>query len=167
MASADLTAARLRELLHYEPATGVFTWRNAMCQGTIKAGTVAGCECRTNGYVLIRVDGRLLRAHRLAHLYMLGEWPSAMVDHRNTRRADNRWTNIRPANAGVNAQNIRRASRNSATGLLGIFPTRTGRFAAQIMANGVKHCLGTFDAPEDAYAAYLDAKRQLHPGCTL
>lgn len=166
MAAVDLTAARLRELLHYEPESGIFLWLNPTPKNH-KAirGEPAGVVSK--GYLVIRVDGVLYRSHRLAWLYMTGEWPSKFIDHRDTVRTNNAWRNLREADSFLNAQNVRAPSKNNATGLLGVFPARGGKFSSQIMAQRKKHCLGTFDTPEEAHAAYVAAKRRLHAGCTI
>ena len=90
-----LTAARLRELLQYDPETGVFT-RLVKTSNGIKVGDVAG-TADARGYILIRVDGWLHLAHRLAWLHMTCEWPKGMIDHINGVRDDNRWSNLRRA----------------------------------------------------------------------
>ena len=159
-----LTYERLREVLHYDPETGVFT-RLVRTSNRIKVGDVAGCSAG-DGYVQIRVDGVRYLAHRLAFLWMTGEWPRDMIDHINGVRDDNRFANLRPATRAENMQNQRRAMSNSQTGLLGV--TRVGkRFMATIQVDGRKIHIGTFDTPEQAHEAYLAAKRRLHPGCTI
>lgn len=90
-----LTAERLREVLEYDPAIGVFRWLIKPC-GQISIGDIAGCR-HGEGYVQIRVIGRIYLAHRLAWLYMTGEWPISLIDHRNLDRSDNRWSNLREA----------------------------------------------------------------------
>lgn len=163
-----LTAERLRELLHYDPLTGVFT-RRVTTGGRYggKAGAVAG-TVNDQGYVLISVMSYQYRANRLAWLYMTGEWPTGEVDHKDTVRANNWWANLRDVPTVVNAQNRRRAQSNSKTGLLGAsWNSRDRRFVARIKVDGTYKSLGGFDTAEAAHAAYVDAKRRLHAGCTL
>ena len=57
-----LTAARLREVLDYDRATGIFTWRVSPSP-QVKAGDVAG-HIAKNGYVQIGIDGAVQYAHR-------------------------------------------------------------------------------------------------------
>ena len=148
-----LTASRLRELLRYDPETGLFTWHTR--RGRIAAGSVAGV-IGGEGYFVIRVDYRLHLAHRLAWLYMTGEWPQATVDHRDTDRTNNRWTNLRDASYGQNNANSVKPNR---TGLKGI--KRHGhRYVAQISVGGINRHLGCFSSPEEAHAAYIAAATQ-------
>lgn len=89
-----ITAEDLRNLLHYDPETGVFT-RLVSTGGRYgaRAGSVAG-TLHPDGRVMISVRSRLYKAHRLAWLYMTGEWPEQDVLHRNHRSDDNRWSNL-------------------------------------------------------------------------
>ena len=159
-----LTYERLREVLHYDPETGVFTWL-VRTSTRIKVGDVAAAA-DGRGYIVIGVDGVLYKSHRLAFLWMTGEWPPQFVDHINGVRDDNRWSNLRPATRSENNQNVRRARAGNRTGLLGVCRYRK-RFKAQIRVDGRNLCLGTFDTPEQAHEAYLAAKRRLHPGSTI
>jgi hypothetical protein len=104
-------------------------------------------------------------AHRLAWFYVHGVWPPVLIDHINGKRSDNRIVNLRLADWRLNMENKRRESYNS-TGLLGVKPNGKG-FAARIGSRGVEHHLGTFRTPEEAHAAYVEAKRRLHKGGTL
>ena len=163
------TAEKLRELLHYDPETGVFT-RRVQTGGRYGAavGTVAGTLIDA-GYVMISVMSKQYRAHRLAWLYVTGEWPAGEVDHRDGVRANNAWKNLRDVPPTTNRQNQRRAMSNSKTGLLGAsYSARDRRFVARIKdAAGKYRSLGGFDTAEQAHAAYVSAKRQLHAGCTI
>lgn len=154
-----ITATRLRELLAYDPATGLFTW--AANHGTkCRAGEVAGSD-HGKGYIQIQLDGRNYLAHRLAWLYVTGEWPSHGVDHKHGNRSDNRWDELRAATNSQNQQNLRKARSRSLTGLLGV--SRNGkRWKSNITLNGVQKHIGTFDTPEQAHAAYIEVKRQQH-----
>lgn len=164
MAKADLTAARVRELLHYDPATGVFT--NRAPRKKVRVGEVAGTVDGSTGYVKLRIDRRNYYGHRVAFLHATGEWPKQIVDHINGVRTDNRWTNLRDAPRVINQQNQRRAAGASASGLLGAHKKRDG-WSSQIVVNGQMVKLGVFKTAEAAHDAYVRAKRELHEGCTI
>lgn len=163
MAKAIISAARLRELLDYDPETGIFRWR--VDRGSVRAGKIAGTP-NGRGYLLIRVDGRLRRANRLAWLYVTGEHPSGEVDHENGVKHDNWFGNLRDVPLKVNRQNIRKAHITNASGVLGVSELR-GRHKAQLWVDGVNLHLGFFDTEAEAHSAYLEAKRRLHEGCTI
>ena len=105
----ELTAERLRALLHYDPNTGEWTW--LISQGSRRRGSKS--EYFHDGYRVIRVDGKLYRASRLAVLHMTGEWPVNEVDHRDTIRSNDKWLNLRLANRSENQSNIRKHSDNT------------------------------------------------------
>lgn len=93
MARDTITAERLRELLHYDPETGIFTWRVAR-RANVEAGDVAGCIDKNEGYRRIVVDGRIYKAAHLAWLYMTGKRPAGYILRNNRNRADDRWSNL-------------------------------------------------------------------------
>jgi hypothetical protein len=154
-----LTQVRLRELLNYDPNTGIFQWR--VDRWRIKAGETAGC-LKTAGYVYIRVDGGQYLASRLAWLYMTGEWPVNTIDHRNGDTADNRWDNLRAADHSQQNAN-RRGRVDSLSGVKGVrYDARVGRWRARIKKNGKEQSLGSFATAADAQAAYARRARELH-----
>lgn len=152
-----LTADRVRELLSYDPSTGIFRWRLSRRPGVVDPGDVAGYVGRY-GYRAIGIDGWPYQAHRVAHLHMTGRWPSDQIDHRNGQRDDNRWSNLREANASQNQMN--RGPSNS-IGLKGVCERR-GRFQAQIRRDGKSIFLGLFTTAEAAHAAYCAAAARWH-----
>lgn len=162
MKKPRITAERARELLRYDPETGAFTWRVSVGgrgakngNGKFKPGDPAGCD-DGDGYLVIRLDGRLYRANRLAWLIATGEWPEGIVDHRDGARGDNRWDNLRDTTSTTNNQN-----RDA----LGVeFDKRSGRFNARIRAEGTRHSLGGYGTEHEAHSAYLAAKQVMHPG---
>ena len=159
MAKADLSAARLRETLHYDPATGVFTWL-IRPNRVDRSGQTAGWR-GVKGYWHIRVDGVAYLAHRLAWLYVTGRWPVAQIDHIDGVRANNAIRNLRDVSASVNQQNRRKAQSNSQSGVFGALKGRKpGTWRSAIGG-------GSYATPEAAGAAYLHAKRLLHEGCTI
>jgi len=159
-----LTAERLRELLAYDSETGVFTRLKDRPDGRHKVGEIAGCSSR--GYVKIRVDDELYAAHRLAVLWMTGEWPTDLVDHVDGDGTNNRWANLRQASRQINNQNRRRTGSKRPGALLGAFPSGN-RFYSKIFVEGKIMRLGTFSTAEEAHAAYVKAKRIHHEGGTL
>jgi hypothetical protein len=107
MAKKNLTADRLRELVHYDPTTGLFTWTKNRAYKAL-GGTPAG-YLNTNGYARITIDGISHAAHRLAWLYVHGRWPEATIDHINRIPHDNRLANLREASQSENNANSSRA----------------------------------------------------------
>lgn len=97
-----LTADRLRQVVRYDPETGLFRWVDQSWQ---RWRAEVGHVNAKDGYRRIWIDGRLYTAQRLAWLYMTGEWPELDLDHINRRRADNRWTNLRSATRSANIKN--------------------------------------------------------------
>ena len=162
-----LTADRVRELLHYDPTTGLFTW--LVTRGrTAKVGGAAGNMNGVSGYVAIGVDGRYYRAHRLAWLYVNGEWPVSELDHINGGPSDNRLVNLSETTRSGNMQNQRRNRSDNAAGLIGVgWREKKKIWRARITLNGKQMHLGEFKSPQLAHEAYLEAKRQLHPKGTI
>lgn len=117
---------------------------------------------------MIRVDGRLYLAHRLAYLYIYGHFPR-LTDHKNGVKSDNRIENIRDADKSQNAQNTRKAwSHNKASGLLGVYwSAQRNAWGAKVNLNGKQHHAGFYETPEKAHEAYVLKKRQLHEFCTI
>lgn len=168
MPRAELTAERLRELLHYDPETGCFRWldRSKMKRGGEKAGCTSGESGVRPPRVCIRIDGYNYKAHRVAWLYVHGRWPVGVIDHRNGDTTDNRIANLRDVSQLTNTQN--RRVTLAASGLMGAFQDkRRGTWKSSIRSGGKAINLGRFKTPEEAHQAYLTAKRRLHEGCTI
>lgn len=158
------TADRVRELLSYDPETGVFRWRIRPYRSKTKLDDPPGFW--RGKYLLIGIDGRQYFAHCLAWNYVTGEWPKTEIDHRDTNPSNNAFSNLREATRSLNNQNRRKAAACNPTGFLGVSRKRS-RFTARITINSKKQHLGTFATAEEAYSAYVAAKRESHAGCTL
>lgn len=165
MKTEPIDLNRVREVLAYDKKTGVFTWNEKPKQWRKGKSNVAG-SLNTNGYLRIKVDGARYGAHRLAWFYVYGEWPKGDIDHIDGRRTNNAISNLRDVSRTVNMQNIKTAYTTNTSGMLGVMEKR-GRWKAQIRVIGENKYLGSFDTPELAHQAYLDAKRIHHEGCCI
>ena len=166
----DLSPAEVRELLDYDPETGEFTYRtrpgdshsdvtfNARFAGR-KAGSF------NHGYWRVKIRSIAYSGHRLAWVWMKGEWPTEDVDHKNTLKGDNRFDNLRPATRGQNVANVG-LMRHNKVGLKGVCwkprQGRHGKYHAQITYRQKVHHLGFYDNPEAAHAAYVRAAQEMH-----
>lgn len=112
-----LTQKRLKELLYYDPETGIFTWEKGRT-GTAFKGSVAG-NINTTGYIRIKIDGKLYNAGRLAFFYMTGSFPKLQIDHINRIRTDNKWNNLRDVSPETNSIN-KKVRKDNISGISGI-----------------------------------------------
>jgi hypothetical protein len=142
--SETLPHERVIELMDYDPHTGVLMWR--------KRRRVV--RCVTHGYLVVRLDGRLYRAHRVIWLIMTGKWPTRQIDHRDMDRANNRWENLREATNGQNQAN-RRAYANSRSGVKGVsWDKEKEKWRASIGVGGKVILIGRYDTIAEAKMAY-------------
>jgi len=157
-----LNAARIRRLLNYNLSTGIFTWRikrRGRPHGWKRAGTRAGAIWAANGYRHICIDGVSYRCARLAFLWMNGEWPRWVMDHKNRDRADDRWRNLREATPSQSQAN--RINSNNVLGMKGVcYEADRRKYKAYIEFAGRSINLGRFDTAKEAQAAYAAAAKK-------
>jgi hypothetical protein len=154
----SVTVERLRQLLTYDPETGIFTW--IVAPRGHRAGVVAGYNKRRDGYRTICIDKCHYLAHRLAWFYMTGEWPS-LIDHINGIPDDNRWQNLRLATSSQNCAN-RGRNRNNTSGFKGVsFYRRDRNWDVRIMADRKQIYLGRYGDVEQARQAYRRAAAEI------
>lgn len=146
----QVTQARLKEILHYDPVVGVFVWKQANSNRSSVGAIPTPMKGRS--YVQIRIDGTRYYAHRLAWLYVHGQFPTLGLDHKNTIKFDNAIRNLREA---TDTQNGANKTARGRSGIKGVRICRkTGRWVARIKG---KH-IGTYDTPEIAsFVYYLSA----------
>ena len=146
-----LTAEQLRELMHYDRDTGIFT-RKVSAASNARAGDVVGTLMQT-GYLFAGINYKYHLLHRLAWLYIYGEWPKEQLDHINRIRTDNRICNLREATHTQNARNLSKA-RNNTSGHPGVhWRSDRAKWWALIESEGQKHYLGCYNTIEEAIAA--------------
>ena len=99
---------------------------------------------------------------------MTGKWPDGEIDHIDGNRANNRWSNLRDVHIVINAQNKRGPMAHNKSGFLGVsWNKKDCAYVARIKVDGKYLSLGYHQTPEAASAAYVEAKRRLHAGCTI
>lgn len=156
------TQERLRELFDYDAENGALV-RKTSGYGYRK-GQLLGSKSHLDGYVIGCVDRHYSPVHRIVWLYVYGTWPK-IIDHIDRNPANNRVENLRASNHVLNAQNTKLSARNK-SGYTGVCRDKK-RWRAEIRADGRNIRLGTFDTPEQASVAYLEAKKQLHIAAVL
>jgi hypothetical protein len=157
---SKLTHERLVELLDYDPATGVFTWKQDRRNKSARAGMRAGSVC--DGYRFIGIDRRMYTEHRLAWFYVYKQWPTKDLDHKDRNKLFNPIDNLREATESQNGLN--QSKRKNLSGFKGVSPSpHSSNFVAVIRFRGRKHHLGTFSDPRLAAVAYDKAALSFDP----
>ena len=155
----DITVDEAKELLNYNPLTGVFSW--ALSRRGCRKGDQAG-YCDGKGYRQICLKRhKHIAEHRLAWFMVYGKWPRSCIDHINGVRDDNRIENLREATVAENGQNL--ARKNNKTGYSGVrYHSRSGTWVARITVNRREIYLGHANTPKAAHLLYLAGKREHH-----
>jgi hypothetical protein len=138
--------------VNYDPETGVMIWVNTGRRISNKD---------KDGYLTtsLRINGKRIyyRVHRLAWLYVYGEFPKGPLDHINRIKIDNRICNLRIADDSLNSHNIEMWNTNK-SGIKGVsWYKRTKKWQAILYWRGKSIFLGTYANIEDAKDAYAQA----------
>jgi len=158
MTAQILTQARLKEFLHYDPDTGIFTTIKTR-KGSGKMGGAVG-SLGVRGYLQCRIDYKNQTMHRLAFLYMEGALPTGQVDHINHDKLDNRWDNLRHATGRDNQRN-KPLSKNNTSGYPGVsLVKKTGRWEVNIVTNKERKILGYYDDINEAISVRKAAEER-------
>lgn len=172
--------ALLRQLLDYDPETGILTWRKRspdMFRSTPKRSAEHTCKQWNSrhagkeafiatdddtGYLRGEIDSHPYLAHRVIYCMIHGSWPEADVDHIDRDRSNNRANNLRSASRSQNLCN-RPSQSNNLSGFKGVsFHKGRSKYFARIGLYGKQHFLGYFNTPESAHEAYCLAAKRLH-----
>lgn len=155
-----ITQSELKELLDYNPETGIFTW---LCNRGMnkRKGKAAGSKFLT-GYILIKINNIFYCAHRLAWLYVNGHDPKEFIDHINRIKDDNRLCNLREASRVENGYN-RKLSINNKSGIKGItWCSHYKKWLARINVNGIRKFIGYFENINDAEISIIESRKKYH-----
>lgn len=155
----ELTQKYLKSILKYNRGNGFFTCKKHR-GSRARMGTIAGTT-DSQGYRLITINWKIYHAHRLAYLYVNGEWPSHEIDHINRKKDDNRWVNLRECTHAQNTRNSEK-SKNNTSGYKGVcWNKRAKKWQAAICFKGKVKGLGHYNNKQDAAKAYNDKAKEL------
>lgn len=149
-----ITQSKLKELVHYNLETGIFTWKKRT-SNRIKIGNVVG-NLHKCGYIEMRVDGERCLAHRLAWLYVYGYMPK-LIDHINRNKQDNRIKNLREADYSQNALNSKIRSDNSSGAKCVYFDKRNKSWEVKIGNKYIKK----YKTLEEATQKSLELRKEM------
>jgi len=156
MPKHKLTQKRLKEILHYNPKAGIFTWLRTR-GGAIKGDDVG--YINKVGYRIIGIDNKLYNASRLAWLYMSGYFPEHEVDHRDRIKNNNKWENLRHVSHQCNLRNCKKRNTNT-SGITGVsWHKRCKKWQVQIKTLDRLIHIGYFNSKLNAAKARWEAEK--------
>ena len=147
-----LTVTYLKQLLNYDPLTGIFTWKVSRNR-RIKIGQVAGYTNSPVPHRRIEIDGKSFGEHRLAWLYVYGYFPSGVIDHIDGNPSNNRINNLRDCTHSENLRNTKLSKTNTSEDKGVYWHTRDSVWYASASFMGKLHHLGCFTNKADAITA--------------
>ena len=175
MKDIEVPIERLEEVFEADFERGVLTWRHrpdghfprkgvAQMMNARFAGRQAGSRHPELGYIVVAftLDGKKISsyAHRVLWAMRHRRWPVSTVDHRDRIRDRNGIGNLREATKAEQTQNA--SPKKNKTGFPGVY-VNYRKYSTGVTVGGRHYYLGSFDTPEAAHAAYLEAKTQHHP----
>jgi len=155
---ADITQALLHEMLDYNKDSGVFVWKVRSAQ-KIRVGDIAG-TVNAKGYVGIKLFGKRYLAHRLAWMYINGEFPDSFIDHANTVRTDNRIDNLRLSTHQENKRNGK-LYKNNTSGFRGV-AFKQNAWVGSLEVGDRRVYVGRFKTAAEASAAVEKQAEKIH-----
>lgn len=155
-----LTPEVVRQLLDYDPSTGIFTWRTSRRRNRDRAGAPAGYRRPVDGRWVISINREKRLASVIAYVWMTGEWPQHEIDHKDRNPTNDRWDNLRPASRPDNMRNVGR-KRSNASGFIGVCRRTNGRWLSYTRtADGRRVYLGHYATAQEAALARDEAARR-------
>jgi hypothetical protein len=153
-----VTYKELHSILDYNEITGIFTWKMQV-SNKIKVGNTAGILDR--GYIRIGIGGKIYYAHRLAWLYVYGEWPELLIDHIDGNKSNNAIDNLREATKSQNMQNRGVQKNNkSCTKIPGVsYDTKNNKYQVYLHINNCSKFFGYFSSIKDAEEECIKQRR--------
>ena len=162
-----ITQTRLKDLFDYQDGQLIRKISRGRGENSSRwsAGTVVGHKTK-HGYVLVNVDYKTYKLHRLVWLWHYGHFPEMFIDHIDGDPSNNRIENLREATCAENMQNQRRARATNKLGVQGVYRVNN-KYRAVITKNRISKHIGYFDSAEEAHEAYIREKRNMHEFSTI
>lgn len=174
----EITPDLVRELLHYDPDTGVLTWRfrpakyfsakrHAAAWNARYANRTAGAILRSDKHAYERISvhvsingvSKSFCAHRLAWMHFYKTDAPKMIDHINRNALDNRISNLRPASYQVNTNNKTKPTNNT-SGVVGVHLDRGRWVASCCVGGGKRQFVGSFTTKMEAACAIAQFRQE-------
>lgn len=146
-----LTHQEITQLLSYNEVTGDLRWKIDRTGG-VKAGDMAG-YVNNSGYRMVKIQGELFSAHRIAWFIKHGFWPGEL-DHKDRNKLNNSLSNLRLCSKSENQINRGRPKNNSSGAKGVVWNKRARKWQAQAGLNGKRYYLGLFIEQREAQEAY-------------
>jgi len=166
MSETEITPTLLRQYVEYDPVTGSLKWkpRGKKRFDTKLAGRPAFAQL-SGGYLVGRIGGVNLKAHRVAWAIHYGQWPDGPLDHINGDGCYNAIDNLRSVTEGENARNRGRTENNTSGEPCVSWYARDGKWQVKVTANRQQKHVGFFDDLGNAVAARNQAWKEngFHP----
>jgi hypothetical protein len=160
MKNENITQEYLKQILDYNPETGIFT-RVISKSSNAKAGNVAG-YLSPDGYIYIGINAKRYKSHRLAWLYVYGEMPSKCIDHINCNKTNNKINNLRLSTHSQNKMNTPK-QKNNTSGFKGVtWHKELKKWMVAARLNKKRHYLGYFSDIKEAAKAYANFAKKNH-----
>ena len=146
----SVTQEELLRLFNYKE--GNFYYKVATSP-RVKVGQIAG-TIKPDGYVRVKIDGKLYYLHRLVWLYHKGVWPKGEIDHIDRNPSNNNIYNLRDVDRSTNMVNTARR-KNKTSRYRGVcWNKRLNKWVSACTRNYKSKHIGVFDTEEDAHTAY-------------
>jgi len=153
-----ITQEEIKELFNYRD--GSLYWKHTSPGRKLDLSKAAG-TLNDKGYVIIRIEYKAHKAHRLIFLMHRGYLPKR-IDHIDLDRSNNRIKNLRPCSNSQNCHNAKLSKRNN-SGVKGVCWCKTSKsWDAGIRVNGRKIRLGRFHDKEVAAQIIRIARLKYH-----
>ena len=159
MTKEILTQSKLKEYIHYDKDLGSFSRKKTTSN---RVNVLSDFNRTSKRYPVTTLFGKTYYLHRLAWLYVYGQFPKKHIDHIDGDCKNLKISNLREVEHFENHQNLGKRITNT-SGYTGVsLDKRYNKWASNIWLKGKRYYLGMYENIEDARNAYINAKKDMH-----